>query len=161
MYSEIRYPVTFEDSRQWLAQFLEQRFSEFGDYQDAILKHESFLNHSLLTPMLNTGLITPQEVLNTTLDYAENHDIPLNTLEGFIRQIVGWREFIRAVYELEGHRERTENFWRLIVRSRNLSGGNYGHRSGGPSDKARAENGICASYRATDGAGQLHAALRV
>ncbi|MDX1639064.1 MAG: cryptochrome/photolyase family protein [Balneolaceae bacterium] len=109
--SPVQYPVTYRETSKWLDQFLERRFREFGDYQDAIVKDETFLHHSVLTPMLNTGLITPKAVLDRTLEYAGSNEIPLNTLEGFIRQILGWREYIRAVYELEGRRERTENFW--------------------------------------------------
>lgn len=107
----IRYPVTYGETRDWLQQFLEWRFNEFGDYQDAIVRDEPFLHHSILTPMLNVGLITPQQVVDHTMEYAEQKGIPLNTLEGFIRQIMGWREFIRAVYELEGTTERNGNFW--------------------------------------------------
>jgi deoxyribodipyrimidine photolyase-related protein len=61
--------------------------------------------------MLNAGLLTPQFVIDETIDFALNNDIPLNSLEGFIRQIIGWREFIRAVYELKGNEERTRNYW--------------------------------------------------
>lgn len=61
--------------------------------------------------MLNAGLITPQFVINETLQYASNHEIPFNSLEGFVRQILGWREFIRAVYELKGNEERNKNYW--------------------------------------------------
>ncbi|HVG16015.1 MAG TPA: FAD-binding domain-containing protein [Chitinophagaceae bacterium] len=61
--------------------------------------------------MLNVGLLTPQYIIDEALQYASNHEIPLNSLEGFIRQILGWREFMRAVYELKGREERTKNFW--------------------------------------------------
>jgi deoxyribodipyrimidine photolyase-related protein len=61
--------------------------------------------------MLNVGLLTPQYIIDEALLYASNHEIPLNSLEGFMRQIVGWREFIRAVYELKGNEERTKNYW--------------------------------------------------
>ena len=61
--------------------------------------------------MLNVGLLTPQFIIDETLLYASNHEIPLNSLEGFIRQILGWREFIRAVYELKGREERIKNYW--------------------------------------------------
>ena len=107
----IHYPSTFKQSRRWLEHFLQQRFKAFGDYQDAMVRSEVILHHSVLTPMLNAGLLTPQEIIETTLNYADDTDIPPNTLEGFIRQIMGWREFIRAVYEREGRRERTMNFW--------------------------------------------------
>lgn len=105
------YPVTFEESKKWFQQFLETRFEEFGDYEDAIVANESILNHSLITPMLNVGLLTPDYILKTTLAYAGKKNIPLNSLEGFIRQIIGWREFIRAVYELKGIEQRTKNYW--------------------------------------------------
>lgn len=105
------YPVTFEASKDWLTDFLEHRFFEFGAYEDAIVSNQQVLHHSVLTPMLNVGLLTPQFVLETTLNYAADHEIPLNSVEGFIRQIMGWREYIRAVYELKGTEERTKNFW--------------------------------------------------
>jgi deoxyribodipyrimidine photolyase-related protein len=106
------YPHTHEAAQRWLQEFLETRLWEFGAYEDAMVEKEHFLHHSLLTPMLNSGLLTPQEVLDKTLEYAaQNPDLPLNSLEGFIRQIMGWREFIRAVYELKGSEERTRNYW--------------------------------------------------
>lgn len=105
------FPVTFQDSKKWLHQFFETKFVAFGEYEDAILQNEKWLHHSLLTPMLNIGLISPSYILNETLLYTSKNHIPLNSLEGFIRQIAGWREFIRAVYELKGSEERTKNFW--------------------------------------------------
>jgi deoxyribodipyrimidine photolyase-related protein len=105
------YPTTFTESKKWLQDFFKSRFAEFGAYEDAILGNDFFLHHSVLTPMLNVGLLTPQLIIEETLKYAENHEIPLNSLEGFIRQIIGWREFIRAVYELKGNEERTKNYW--------------------------------------------------
>lgn len=105
------YPISFEESKVWLQEFFEQRFSEFGAYEDAIVKNESFLHHSLLTPMLNSGLLNPNFVLAQAIDYAEKNAIPINSVEGFVRQILGWREFIRAVYELKGTEERTKNYW--------------------------------------------------
>jgi len=105
------YPITFKDSQAWLQQFLETRFWEFGPYEDAIVAEASILNHSVLTPMLNIGLLTPQAILNATLSYADKHEIQLNSTEGFVRQIIGWREFIRALYNLKGTEERTKNYW--------------------------------------------------
>jgi deoxyribodipyrimidine photolyase-related protein len=109
--SSFLYPTTFGESKHWLQQFLQTRFAEFGVYEDAIVVGENILNHSVLTPMLNIGLITPQLIVDETLKYAAENKIPLNSLEGFVRQIIGWREFIRAVYELKGTEERTRNFW--------------------------------------------------
>jgi deoxyribodipyrimidine photolyase-related protein len=105
------YPITQEDAKEWLKDFLTQRLRFFGDYQDAMEQDQAFLFHSVLTPMLNTGLLTPREVIDRTLDYAEENPIPLNALEGFIRQIIGWREFMRIIYAMEAGRERTTNFW--------------------------------------------------
>ena len=107
------YPNSFSDSRDWLNQFLEHRFSDFGIYEDAIVAENSILNHSVLTPMLNVGLITPKEVLNVCLNYAGINSVPLNSMEGFVRQIIGWREFIRGIYESRGSEERTTNFWKF------------------------------------------------
>jgi len=105
------YPVTFHEAKKWFDDFLEQRFQNFGPYQDAILSHESILNHSLISPLINVGLLTPDYVINQSIIYTLEHQIPLNSLEGFIRQIIGWREFIRAVYELRGSYLRNKNFW--------------------------------------------------
>jgi deoxyribodipyrimidine photolyase-related protein len=105
------YPVTHEESERWLKGFLREKLHFFGDYQDAIVKEEPFLFHSVLTPMLNIGLLTPDQIIKETLTYSEEHPIPLNALEGFIRQIIGWREFMRAVYVLRGEEERTTNFF--------------------------------------------------
>lgn len=109
--SDLRYPTTYAESRNWLTQFLENRFHEFGDYEDALVANERILHHSVLTPMMNVGLITPHEIVETALNFAQENEIPLNSLEGFIRQLIGWREFIRGVYEVAGSVERTMNFW--------------------------------------------------
>ena len=105
------YPSTFEESKQWFRDFLATRFAEFGPYEDAIVSNQIVLHHSVLTPMLNVGLLTPKWIIEETLQYASNHEVPMNSLEGFVRQIMGWREFIRAVYELKGTEERTKNYW--------------------------------------------------
>jgi len=105
------YPITFDESKKWFNEFLEKRFSEFGDYEDAIVARENILHHSVLTPMLNIGLLTPKYIVEETLKYSQKHKIPLNSVEGFIRQIIGWREFIRGVYETSGLYQRTKNYW--------------------------------------------------
>lgn len=107
----IVYPTTHQESKQWLEEFLECRFNEFGPYEDAMVAKEHVLHHSVLTPMLNVGLITPKEIVEKTLDYAKKNEIPLATVEGFVRQVIGWREFIRAVYDRKGVEERTKNYW--------------------------------------------------
>ena len=105
------YPCTFSEARNWLTDFFKNRFHEFGDYEDAVVNGENFLNHSILSPLLNVGLLTPNYVIETAITFAKKNNIPINSLEGFIRQILGWREFIRGIYELKGSEERTRNFW--------------------------------------------------
>ena len=105
------YPTTHQEAKNWLNQFLEFRFYDFGIYEDAIVKGENFLNHSVLSPLLNTGLLTPKYVINATLDYVNKNNIPINSTEGFIRQIIGWREFTRGMYICKGSFSRTKNFW--------------------------------------------------
>lgn len=105
------YPIDFKSADAWLEQFFEYRFHEFGAYEDAIVKEEHFLNHSLLSPLINVGLLNPKEVIDKAIDFANNNNVPINSTEGFVRQILGWREFIRGVYEVKGTEERTKNFW--------------------------------------------------
>lgn len=107
------YPTTYEEAEVWLEQFLHERFELFGKYEDAIVSNKSILYHSLLTPMLNTGLLTPGYVVERILNYASIHQTSLNSVEGIIRQITGWREFIRGIYEYAGVRERTTNYWKF------------------------------------------------
>lgn len=105
------YPVTHADAEKWLDSFLKQRLYNFGVYEDAMVANESFLYHSVLSPLINVGLMHPQQVIDSALDVAADQHIPLNSLEGFVRQIMGWREFIHIVYEREGSRQRTKNYW--------------------------------------------------
>ena len=105
------YPTTHKAAADWLHDFLNERFDRFGDYEDAIVKGESWLWHSVLTPMLNVGLLTPQHVLDAALAHAASSDVPINSLEGFVRQIIGWREFMRATYEDLGGKMRSTNHW--------------------------------------------------
>ncbi|MBD3272257.1 MAG: cryptochrome/photolyase family protein [Elusimicrobia bacterium] len=106
------YPVSFEQAEAWLGDFLKNRFEYFGAYEDAISSDQHVLFHSVLSPLLNIGLLTPRYVVNAALTYARKHSVPLNSLEGFIRQIIGWREFIRGVYTRAGEEQRTTNYWK-------------------------------------------------
>lgn len=91
---------SFEDARQKLRNFLENRLFQFGNFEDAIDKSNPFLYHSLLSQAMNIGIITPEEVVVEALDYYEQNRsrIKINEIEGFIRQIIGWREYYRMVY---------------------------------------------------------------
>lgn len=102
------YPVTHVEAKKWFELFLKERFHHFGEYQDAISHNKPFVYHSLISSSLNIGLLIPQQVLEMVL---RKNDIPLNSLEGFIRQIIGWREFLRAVYVNDGVKQRRSNFW--------------------------------------------------
>ena len=105
------YPTDFDEADKWLNDFFEYRFSLFGDYEDAICKDNTFLWHSLISPLLNCGLLTPDDVIRKALVYANKNEVPINSLEGFIRQIIGWREFICLVYKKYGTKMRNSNFW--------------------------------------------------
>ncbi|MFZ5954231.1 MAG: cryptochrome/photolyase family protein [Candidatus Dependentiae bacterium] len=107
------YPVTFSQAKSWFADFLQNRLKHFGDYQDAFEKEEVFTFHSLISPLVNTGLLTPDFVIKEAVDYTRSHSIGLNNLEGFIRQIAGWREFVRGVYQLKGNQQRNANFFKF------------------------------------------------
>lgn len=109
--TEPPYPIDLPESKKWFDDFLKHRFKDFGIYEDAIVHNETILNHSVLTPMMNVGLLSPQQIIKEVIKFASKNDIPINSLEGFIRQIIGWREFIRGMYEVKGSKSRTTNFW--------------------------------------------------
>ena len=118
--TEHLFAINFKDADVWLNEFLENRFEQFGIYEDAIVAKELVLHHSVISPMLNIGLLCPQQIIDSALNISKRKNIPLNSLEGFIRQIMGWREFIKIVYEREGTKQRTKNYWnfnRKIPRS--------------------------------------------
>ena len=106
------YPVTPAEARAWLGNFIHDRLAEFGAYEDAISQNHDVLFHSVLTPALNIGLLTPGEAVAAAL--AHQDVIPINSLEGFIRQIVGWREYMRGAYRSRGRMMRTQNAWHHV-----------------------------------------------
>jgi deoxyribodipyrimidine photolyase-related protein len=106
-------PSSRKEALSWLDDFLKRRFAAFGDFEDAISRSHRVMFHSVLTPVLNTGLITPEEVVSRALQATakRNSGVPINALEGFIRQIIGWREFIRGIYRGFGEVQLEKNFW--------------------------------------------------
>ena len=105
------FAINYKDAENWLKDFMQNRFEKFGIYEDAIVANEKVLHHAVLSPMLNIGLLQPQQIIDCAIEIGTKNNIPLNSLEGFIRQIMGWREFIRIVYEREGSKQRTKNYW--------------------------------------------------
>jgi deoxyribodipyrimidine photolyase-related protein len=100
----------------WLRQFLRQRLDDFGPYEDALSQHHDTLQHSLLSPLLNIGLLSPAAVIEATLQQVRQRQggeapVPIASLEGFLRQLIGWREFVRGIDRLHGERQASANFW--------------------------------------------------
>ena len=96
------WAVTREQALAALADFITHRLAGFGDYQDAMVTDEDVLNHSLLAPALNLGLLSPLEVCQAAEAAFHAGTAPLNAVEGFIRQILGWREYVRGLYWFAG-----------------------------------------------------------
>ncbi|WP_420564438.1 cryptochrome/photolyase family protein [Thalassobaculum sp.] len=93
-----RFPVTREQAFDLLDRFVAQGLERFGDYQDAMALGEPFLFHSLISPALNIGLLRPREVIERVEAAYRDGGAPLNAAEGYIRQILGWREYVRGIY---------------------------------------------------------------
>ncbi len=115
-YSDFVYPISHESAGAWLDEFLEERYTLFGTYEDALTHRSKFLYHSVLTPMLNTGLLTPQQIVDRALEMGDKYKVEINNQEGFIRQIIGWREYMSIMYEMHGRYLRTQNFWKFTDR---------------------------------------------
>lgn len=104
------YAVTPEDANIILDKFIHHSLPFFGDYQDAMMLDEPFLYHALISLYLNTGLLDPLETCRKVEEAFINGDAPLNAVEGFIRQIIGWREYIRGIYFLKGPGYTDQNY---------------------------------------------------
>jgi deoxyribodipyrimidine photolyase-related protein len=94
------WPVTASDARQALRDFIEHRLPLFGPYQDALWQGRPYLYHSRLAAGLNLHLISPRETIAAALEALEARNAPLQSVEGFVRQILGWREFVHGIYWL-------------------------------------------------------------
>ena len=97
-FEEFCWPVTRDQALDALDHFLDERLPEFGPYQDAMLDDDWALAHSLLSSSLNLGLLRPDEVVEGAIERYEAGEAPVESVEGFVRQVAGWREFVRHVY---------------------------------------------------------------
>ena len=106
-----QFAVTRKEALVALKQFIDSRLCRFGDYQDAMIEGEPWMYHSHLSFYLNCGLLLPIECVRAAERAYYNGDAPLNSAEGFIRQIVGWREYVRGIYWLKMPEYKSENFF--------------------------------------------------
>jgi len=104
-------PTNRQEALKWMDKFFKTKFHNFGIYEDAIIDNNNFLFHSALSPIVNMGLLTPDENNQKAVNFSKQESVPLNSLEGFIRQMIGWREFIRGIYHYKGREEKKSNFW--------------------------------------------------
>ena len=129
-------PYDHAGADRWLGSFLQERFADFGPFEDALSQQFDTLNHSLLSPLLNIGLINPAAVVQAAIHQADANGsaengsatagsatdqseclfptprpIPFASLEGFLRQVIGWREFVRGIHLTHGERQANSNFW--------------------------------------------------
>jgi deoxyribodipyrimidine photolyase-related protein len=82
--------------------------------KDAVNQKDNILFHSALSPYINLGLITPEFIIQKILDFHKKNKIRMNSLEGYIRQVIGWREFMRGIYQGYSEKMETENFLNKI-----------------------------------------------
>lgn len=112
-------PIDHKGAKAHFRKFLKERFKCFGPYQDAQNKDIPFGCHSIISPMLNIGLLTPDYIIYESEEYGKKNRVPLASVEGFIRQVIGWREAVRFFYlfkykEMKGsnhfnHRRKLDN----------------------------------------------------
>ena len=96
------FAVTRAQALRALDHFAKHLLEGFGDYQDAMLQGDKFLHHSVLSPYLNIGLLDPVEICARVVEEWKAGRVPINAAEGFIRQVIGWREYVRGIYFREG-----------------------------------------------------------
>jgi deoxyribodipyrimidine photolyase-related protein len=106
------FATEIENVNKLLNFFIKEKSNLFGDYEDAVNKKDNILFHSTLSPYLNLGLITPKIIIEKILDFHKKKKIKLNSLEGYIRQVIGWREFMRGIYQNYSEEMETKNFFK-------------------------------------------------
>ena len=108
------FATEYNDVVKLLNFFIKEKSNLFGDYEDAVHQENNILFHSALSPYINLGLITPEFIISKTLEFHKKNKIRLNSLEGYVRQIIGWREFMRGVYQKYSDEMETRNFLNKI-----------------------------------------------
>jgi len=103
------FATTRQGALKQLSHFLKYSFAEFGPYEDAIALDSWSLHHSLLSPYLNNGLLHPSEVIAAAIKVFNKEKIPISSCEGFIRQIIGWREYVNGMYWFLGEKYKNVN----------------------------------------------------
>ena len=103
-------PTTHKESTEWLDDFLIEKLNLFGDYEDAVSQRDNILFHSALSPLINSGLITPEKIVDRLKKLRTK--VNLNSLEGYIRQVIGWREFMRGIYQNYSTEMEKGNFFK-------------------------------------------------
>jgi len=104
------FAVTRDQALYALNKFIDERLNNFGTYQDAMVQNEPWMYHSHISFYINCGLLSPLECIEKAEDAYRNKNAPLNAVEGFIRQILGWREYIRGIYWMKMPDYAVENF---------------------------------------------------
>jgi deoxyribodipyrimidine photolyase-related protein len=110
---DFNFPIDSGQAHKSLDDFIFNKINLFGDYEDSISKEKKYIFHSLISQYVNIGLITPNKIIEKVLKSNDKKPIKLNSLEGFIRQMIGWREFIRGIYQHRGTQQRNSNFWKF------------------------------------------------
>lgn len=107
------YPIDFQESKKWLDNFIKNKLNKFGDYQDATHTQIPFGYHAVISPMMNIGILPDRLVIDTVMKYYNKNKkrISLSSIEGFIRQIIGWRNYVWAMYVLERDTLYNSNQW--------------------------------------------------
>jgi deoxyribodipyrimidine photolyase-related protein len=101
------YPINSNDAYEYYKRFIKMKLDNFGTFQDVIQEDNPFMYHSIISPMLNNGLLIPSKLIEIIREYREQ--IPINAYEGFIRQIIGWREYMRYLYLYKYNKLITSN----------------------------------------------------
>ncbi len=102
-------PTTHKEATAWLDNFVKERLNLFGDYEDAVSQRDNILFHSALSPLINSGLVTPKQIVDKLKKFKNK--VNLNSLEGYIRQVIGWREFMRGIYQNYSEEMEKGNFF--------------------------------------------------